>query len=49
MIDSVEMSPAPLCLALGGDAYRDTRAALVSRLEALDAQKELALAREKND
>jgi len=49
MIDSVEVSPAPLRLALGGDAYRDMRAALVSRLEALDAQKELALASEKND
>lgn len=49
IIDSVEVSPAPLRLALGGDAYRDMRAALVSRLEALDAQKELALASEKND
>jgi NADP-dependent 3-hydroxy acid dehydrogenase YdfG len=49
MIDSVEASPAPLRLALGGDAYRDMRAALVARLEALDAQKELALASEKNN
>lgn len=49
MIDSVEISPAPLRLALGGDAFRDMRAALVSRLEALDAQKEIALASEKND
>jgi NADP-dependent 3-hydroxy acid dehydrogenase YdfG len=49
MIDSVEVSPAPLRLALGGDAYRDMRAALVARLEALDAQKELALASEKNN
>lgn len=49
MIDSVEVSPAPLRLALGGDAYRDMRAALVSRLEALDAQKEIALASEIND
>lgn len=49
MIDSVEISPAPLRLALGGDAYRDMRAALVSRLEALDAQKELALASEQID
>ena len=49
IIDSVEVSPAPLRLALGGDAYRDMRSALVSRLEALDAQKELALASEKND
>jgi NADP-dependent 3-hydroxy acid dehydrogenase YdfG len=49
MIDSVEVLPAPLRLALGGDAYRDMRAALISRLEMLDAQKELALASEKND
>ena len=49
MIDSVEISPAPLRLALGGDAYRDMRASLVSRLGALDAQRELALASEKND
>lgn len=48
MIDSVDVSPAPLRLALGGDAYRDMRAALVSRLEMLDAQKELALASEIN-
>jgi NADP-dependent 3-hydroxy acid dehydrogenase YdfG len=46
IIDSVEVSPAPLRLALGGDAYRDMRASLVSRLEALDNQKELALASE---
>jgi NADP-dependent 3-hydroxy acid dehydrogenase YdfG len=49
MIDSVKVLPAPLRLALGGDAYRDMRAALISRLEMLDAQKELALASEKND
>lgn len=49
IIDSVGISPAPLRLALGGDAYRDMRAALVSRLEALDAQKEIALASEKAD
>lgn len=47
IIDSVSVFPAPLRLALGGDAYRDMRAALVSRLEALDAQKDLALASEK--
>ncbi|WP_442591416.1 SDR family oxidoreductase [Pedobacter sp. AW31-3R] len=49
IIDSTAVSPAPLRLALGGDAYRDMRAALVSRLEALDAQKELAMASEKKD
>lgn len=46
IIDSVDISPAPLRLALGGDAYRDMRASLVARLAALDAQKELALASE---
>ena len=49
MIDSVTVVPAPARLALGGDAYRDMRAALVSRLEALDAQKDLALASEMED
>ncbi|MEO3407195.1 SDR family oxidoreductase [Mucilaginibacter sp. CAU 1740] len=49
MIDSVDISPAPLRLALGGDAYRDVRAALVSRLEALDSHKEIALASEMAD
>lgn len=46
MIDVVEISPAPARLAMGKDAYTDMRAALVSRLEALDAQKELALSSE---
>jgi NADP-dependent 3-hydroxy acid dehydrogenase YdfG len=49
IIESITVSPAPLRLALGGDAYRDMRAALVSRLESLDAQKDLALASEKED
>lgn len=49
IIDCVSVSPAPLRLALGGDAYRDMRASLVSRLEALDAQKEIALASEMAD
>lgn len=49
IIDSVEVSPAPLRLALGGDAYRDMRASLVARLEALDNQKEIALASEMED
>lgn len=46
IIDSVEVSPAPLRLAPGGDAYSDMRASLVARLDALDNQKELALASE---
>ncbi|CAM4061778.1 NADP-dependent 3-hydroxy acid dehydrogenase YdfG [Pedobacter westerhofensis] len=49
VINSVEVYPAPLRLALGGDAYRDVRASLVSRLESLDNQKELALASELKD
>lgn len=46
MIDSVETVPVPRRLTLGSDAYWHIRAALVSRLEDLDAQKELALASE---
>jgi NADP-dependent 3-hydroxy acid dehydrogenase YdfG len=49
MIDVVEVSPAPRRLTMGADAYRDVRASLVSRLEALDAQKELALSSEIED
>ncbi|MCE7064070.1 SDR family oxidoreductase [Dyadobacter sp. CY326] len=49
IIECVETSPAPLRLALGGDAYRDMRAALVSRLEALDNQKATAMASEMQD
>lgn len=46
IINCTDVTPAPLRLALGGDAYRDMRAALTARLEALDAQKDLALASE---
>lgn len=49
VINSAEIFPAPLRLALGGDAYRDMRAALAARLESLDNQKELALASELKD
>ncbi|MGF6282849.1 SDR family oxidoreductase [Pseudomonas silensiensis] len=42
MIDSVDRSPAPKRLALGSDAYTQIRAALVDRIAALDAQKEIA-------
>lgn len=44
MLDSAEQEPAPLRLALGRDTYADVRAALVARLAALDAQKDIALA-----
>lgn len=42
MIASVDQQPAPLRLALGGDAWTAMRAQLADRLAALDAQKELA-------
>ncbi|RYY09650.1 MAG: SDR family NAD(P)-dependent oxidoreductase [Cytophagaceae bacterium] len=41
---ATKWGPAPLRLALGPDTYADVRAALVARLAALDAQKDLALA-----
>ncbi|KZD24276.1 SDR family oxidoreductase [Tardiphaga robiniae] len=44
MIDCAARSPAPRRLALGSDTYTMVRAALVERLAALDAQKDIALA-----
>ncbi len=44
MIDSVDQSPAPRRLVMGSGAHSRIRAALVDRLSALDAQKDLALA-----
>lgn len=44
ILDSTNHHPAPLRLALGPDTYTDVRAALVARLAALDAQKNMALA-----
>ena len=46
MIDSVDRAPAPLRLLLGADAYARVRAALVARIAALDAQKDIALSTE---
>jgi hypothetical protein len=43
MIDSVDRSPAPKRLTLGSTAYTSIRAALTDRLDALDAQKDIAL------
>ncbi|MFW7269905.1 SDR family oxidoreductase [Gluconacetobacter sp. Hr-1-5] len=43
MIASVDVSPAPLRLALGSDAYGLMHAALTRRLEQLEAQKDIAL------
>ncbi|WP_284946201.1 SDR family oxidoreductase [Acidisoma cladoniae] len=46
MIDSAESEPAPLRLLLGADAYVRVRAALMGRVAALDAQKEIAFSTE---
>lgn len=43
MIDSVVVSPAPARLAMGSGTYTRIRGALVARIAALDAQKEIAL------
>jgi NAD(P)-dependent dehydrogenase (short-subunit alcohol dehydrogenase family) len=43
MIDSVDRKPAPARLALGSDTYALVREALVQRIAALDAQREIAL------
>lgn len=43
MIDSVEHSPAPRRFTLGSQAYASIRAALLERLAALEAQKDVAL------
>lgn len=43
MIASVDVSPAPLRLALGSDAYRLMHEALAKRLELLEAQKDIAV------
>jgi NAD(P)-dependent dehydrogenase (short-subunit alcohol dehydrogenase family) len=42
MIASVDQEPAPRRIALGSDAYQVMRAQLAARLEALEAQRELA-------
>lgn len=43
MIDSADRSPAPKRLALGTSTYASLRAALLERLVALEAQREIAL------
>lgn len=43
MIASADASPAPRRLTLGSQAYANVRAALLNRLAALEAQKDLAL------
>lgn len=47
MIESVDQVPAPRRLVMGSGAYFRVRAALVDRLSALDAQKDIALAVDK--
>ena len=42
MIASVDQEPTPRRIALGSDAYQFMRAQLSARLEALEAQRELA-------
>jgi hypothetical protein len=42
MIASVDQEPAPRRIALGSDAYQVMHAQLSARLEALEAQRELA-------
>jgi len=42
ILQRVDQGGGPLRMPLGSDAYNDIRAALVKRLEELDAQKELA-------
>ena len=42
MIASVDQKPAPRRIALGSDAYQVIRAQLTTRLEELEAQRELA-------
>lgn len=42
IVDSVDLSPAPKRLALGGDAYEGIRDALTQRLAELETQREVA-------
>lgn len=46
IIDTAAVTPAPLRLVLGSDAHARVRAALVARLEALDAQRDIACSTE---
>ena len=49
MIDCADLSPAPMRLTLGSNSYIAVRAALVKRIEALDAQKDIALSTDVDD
>ncbi|MDB5566629.1 MAG: short-chain dehydrogenase/reductase [Tardiphaga sp.] len=49
MIDCVEISPAPRRLVMGSSSFTGIRAALVGRIAALDAQKDIALSTDADD
>ncbi|WP_411344468.1 SDR family oxidoreductase [Paenibacillus sp. WLX1005] len=49
IMQAVDRGNGPLRLALGSDAYEYTRKALLDRLEALEAQKELAFSTDADD
>jgi hypothetical protein len=44
LIASVEQQPAPRCLVLGSDSYKFIRAALIERLNDIEAQEQTARA-----
>lgn len=49
IIDSTDRSPAPTRITMGSTAYAKVRAALVSRIAVLDAQKDLAFSTDMKD
>lgn len=49
IIRRVDQGDGPLRMALGSDAYEQIRTALLERLAALDAQKELAYSTDADD
>lgn len=49
IIQRVDQGEGPLRMALGSDAYEQIRAALLKRLDALEAQKDLAYATDADD
>jgi len=49
MIDCTDVMPAPRRLVMGSSSYSSIRAALVERIAALDAQKEIAFSTDASD
>ncbi|MGZ7444795.1 hypothetical protein ACLD72_024980 [Paenibacillus sp. TH7-28] len=49
IIHRVDQGEGPIRMALGSDAYEQIRAALLDRLAALEAQKELAYSTDSDD